>query len=703
MHRFPLFLAFVSLLGLTSAAAQDYSTNSAGTLGLNTVPTARMAPVGTLWGGAAFSDPYLHGFMGLQIAEPLSITLRQSAEMSGFEQDPERLYPGLDFKLGLLEENRSRPHVALGVQSATGHTRMGGEYLAVSKRYKAFDFTAGLGWGRFGSAFHIDNPFKHISSHFDKRRALDGDAPVQPSDWFTGNHVGFFGGVEYFTPVKGLSFKLDAGADRYSAEKEAIAFSQPAPWSAGINYQMPLGNAATLDAGLAAQGTDRLMARLSISGLLERWKRAPRKTSALPFPQERHAQQSGAAHKVQLDALRDRMIVSQTREDAENREISATLSYDPTYNLPSQIGVAARHMAANAAPQTEKLTIRPAFLGLEGPEISLMRRDLEHASHDAQGSAAEIWQNAEIQTGIGVRPWWKKCNRFKDSNLGFMPFKLTLDHQFSLAEEDYIALQRTSVVAKMLLPRKTGYLDYGAALRVNISDNLRQLEGRRIPALIPVRSDVADYATSFLGLDEAYVAFTHSFKSDLHLSAMTGYLEEMYAGAGGELLYRPFASRFAVGAEGFSVFKRDTDTALNLGLNGNAVLTGQVNAYYDLPFEDITINAATGRFLGADSGARLGFMKGFDNGVRLEGFVTLSDTGDPDPFGGTTHADHGVRLTLPLGGFKYLPDYSSARVSARPFGRDIGQSLNKPLDLYAITTPFTLPHMTQHWGDVIER
>lgn len=656
--------------------------------------------MGTLWGGLSVGDPYAHGFLGVQVSEPLSIVLRQSAEASNPLKDPDRFYPGFDFKLRLHEESRFRPQLALGVQSATGHKRLGGEYLALSKRYKDFDFTAGLGWGRYGSAFQIDNPLKHLSSHFDKPRALDGEMPVQPSDWFSGEKIGLFGGLEYFTPFKGVSVKADIGADRYTAEKSAFAFTQPAPWSLGLNYHTPLsGTGGALDAGIAAQGVDRIMARLSLSGLLSSWQGRARQSFNKPFPPYRPQGDALSMGKAQFDAQKDHIVLGQMHSDPTRHSLKASLSYQPAYSLPSQIGAAAAHMAADAAPDIERISVTPGFLGLQGPSISLLRRDIEKLHRNGQGSAAELWHHAEIGTdsdGLGLR----KRPRHTDLALGFMPFKLELDQQISLAEEDYGALYRTALVAKALLPRKTGYFDYGAALRFNLANNLKHIEDLRPKATLPVRSNVVNFAKSFVGLDEAYIAFTHSFKSDLHVAAMSGYLEEMYAGTGGEILYRPFKSRLALGAEAFLALKRDPDSMLNLAPSGDQVLTGQLNAYYDWPSEDITVKAALGRFLNEDSGARLGFIKAFKNGAQLEGFVTLSNTADLDLFGGTTHADHGLRLTLPLGGFKHIPDYASAKLRVQPFGRDIGQSIQKPLDLYDLTTPFTLPHLMRHWGDV---
>ena len=190
-----------------------------GMLGLNTIPNARMDSKGTVRIGASTTDPYLHYFMGFQIAEPLYINLRQTAEISSLIHAEKRLYPGVDFKLRLMKDTRKRPELSFGVQSAFGHKRLSSEYLTFSKRLYNIDYTGGLAWGQLGSAGHIKNPLRGISAHFSKERDYSSEESQSFQNWFTGKEIGFFGGVEYFTPLKGLSIKADYGANRYVSEK----------------------------------------------------------------------------------------------------------------------------------------------------------------------------------------------------------------------------------------------------------------------------------------------------------------------------------------------------------------------------------------------------------------------------------------------------------------------------------------------------
>lgn len=688
---------FVFMLGLSVglavpalAQSERYSTNIYGALGLNTVPTARMDPQGTVRAQIGTLDPYIHGSLGFQIAEPLYINLRQTAEVSDINGDADRLYPGIDFKLRLMEERPHTPAVSIGAVSAVGHTRMAGEYLALSKRYKDFDFTAGLGWGRFAGSAQFNNPLGVFSSHFDDPRAIDGEDPNTIEDWFTGEKVGTFAGVEYFTPIKGLSLKADYGGDRFEAEQAAFDFEAPAPWSVGLNYKpRPF-----VDIGLAAQGTDKIMARLSLQGMIQN---LPSPATKDPPKTAMRAYRTGIAVPAQmkLRAERDNITLTQLETDITHARANLTLSRH--HAAPHQIGQAAIHMANHAGPAIEEIAIHPVMLGLRGPSVHLMRRSLEGALGRNQGSAEEIWAATEIAHNFAGL---QQVQRIEGHPFDPKNVAITLENHVSLAEEDEGFLGRSSLIIETQQPHRFPYFLAGTGLRLNLADNLDSLNDLRAPVPLPVRSDVDEFAERRIALDTAYIALPHTILPDLHSVVTAGYLEEMYAGAGGEILYRPFDKRFALGAESWLALKRDPDTLLNATPTGDHLLTAHVNAYYDLPHWDVTAGIKAGRFLAEDLGTTFSLNKNFKNGARLEGFVTLSDQSDFDIFGGTTNADHGIRLTLPLGGLSKHLQNTRIKLITSPLGRDIGQSIQSPLPLYELTEPFSKAHLLKHWDEI---
>ncbi len=694
-----LLLCTALFSGMSSAQAENsnHSATITGPLGLNTVPGARMAPAGTISTGVSTLDPYVHGYIGFQIADPLYINIRQSAEVSNINKDARRLYPGVDFKLRVLSENTYRPAVAVGLQSAIGHKRMAGEYITMSKRYHDFDFTLGAGWGRFGSAGHIENPLKSLTSHFGKRRSLDGEMPAMPSSWFTGEDIGFFGGVEYFTPyIDGLSAKLDWGADRFEAERAAFNFDAPAPWSASLVYR-PVPWA---DTSIGIQGTEKIMGRVSFQASPDIW---PFKSHEDGTPKPLRQFRAGIASPAQMQIAADNDGIHLYDVSSDEKFARAQLHMDKNIPAPRQLGRAARHMANHGGPAIEELYITPSIHNLRGPTVRLLRSDFEQALALNQGSAAEMWRNTQFVTDDSKPEKTERDNRFSFLDyLGPKNFKLILDNEVSLSEEDSGTLYRTAIIIEKTVPEFFGFLTSGAALRINIADNLDNIHKFRPRAILPVRSDVDDFADNTFAVEKLFTSYTHSFHPNTHAAVTGGYLEEMYAGFGGEVLYRPFGKRFAVGTEAWLALKRDPFAKYAMGLNGDHLLSGHVQAWYDVPDYDVTVQARVGRYLAEDIGGTLALQKDFTNGAKIEGFVTLTDNADFDVFGGTTHAYNGIRLSLPLGSIKYVPPGSEARVKFAPQGRDIGQSVNNPLPLYEATENFSKDHIIAHWNGVLD-
>ncbi len=690
-----LFALFCLCFSVMLASEVRASTASLyGSLGLNTVPSARIDDTGTIRAHIATVDPYIHTSLHMQIASPLTLTLRQSAEVSSLNDAADRLYPGVDFKLRLHEESAYIPEMALGMISAFGHKRMASEYLAFSKRYKDFDFTAGMAWGRLGSAGHVKNPLALFGGHFDKTRALDGEMPHTPHNWFTGSDIGFFGGVAYDAPwIRGLTFKADWGADKYRAERAAFDYHPPAPWAIGFNYTPR----DWVSIGGALLGTDKLMGQISFQSPVAGWPGRPENKTKpqLLYPYRsthstpRESAIAAAAKNIDLYNV------------GGNEEQSwALLSARPSMPLPRQIGRTARHMSNHAMKSAETLIITPTIYGLKGHTLHLNRRDIENAlGTSLRGSPQEIWYNAAFKDTPPPESAGKIFPFTPPSRTNFGNVRFFLDNTLSLSEEDSGILYRTSLVMeerKMLTP----HLLMGGDLRLNIKDNLGRLSRIRPAAALPVRSDIDHFTQKRIEVDRLFAGWLKTVKTDMHLALSFGHLEEMYAGTGGEFLWRPFGKTFALGAEGWLAFKRDPATAMHLALNGDHLLSGHVQGWYEIPQTPLTVQARIGRYLAEDVGGTLALSRDFENGATVEAFVTATDNADYDLFGGTTHVYSGLKFSMPLGNSKYLTEGSAIRLTAAPQGRDSGQALDSPLPLYELTQPLSYRSITQNWRKI---
>lgn len=664
-----------------------------GPLGLITTPTARMDEQGTIRAGVSTLDPYLHAHFGMQIAEPLYISLRQSAEVSNINDDARRLYPGIDMKLRLLEEGPYHPEIAVGWLGAIGHKRMAGEYLVASKRIENWDISGGLGWGRYGSAHHIGNPMGIFGNHFKKDRRLDGEIPNGPEDWFTDDEVGVFAGVEYTTPwVDGLSFSAEWGADRYLAEKAAFDFDAPAPWAVGVHYSpKPWVNIST-----ALVGGEKIMASLTFQNVLSKW---PGKL----FKKDKQAHEPLRPYRTGItepDAMeqaaeRGNLVLHGTA--ASPTRAQTVLDVPEHISTPRAIGLALPYISNHAGETVEGIEVRPVYMGLSGPLIRINRRDVTQALGHQAGSPQEIWRNAEFNPeNTDELSITGRSRTSYDHNL-----RMILDQQISLSEEDHGVLRRTSALLEGKTSTSFGVLG-GMGLRVNLTHNLGHLDNYRLPSPLPVRSNVADFADTRFSVDRAWLGYATSINPDLHVAAAAGYLEEMYSGIGADILYRPFGNTWAVGAEGWLALKRDPHTRMNMGLNGDRVFTGHVKAYYEFPETDMTAEARFGRYLNEDIGGTLALNQRFDDGINVRGFVTATNKQDFDVFGGTTNLYAGLEFSVPIGNVPVIPQNSLIRARIAPFGRDSGQAIESPIDLYTMSEPISYRHFAGRWNDVVD-
>lgn len=648
-----------------------------------------MDEAGTVRISASTLDPYLHTAIGFQLANPVYVQLRQSSEISGFDAEPDRLYPGVDLKFRLTEEGRYQPEMAVGFNAAFGHKRMASEYITLSKRFWDIDLTTGIAWGRMAGSGHVRNPLKKLSKHFQNDRDFNSESPNTPHDWFTGPDIGLFAGLEYFTPVDGLSIKADWGADHALPERHAgLDYKSPGPWTASVNYA-PV-DWASLSVGAA--GSDKIFARLSLQSHFGAW---PFRYDDPPPPVMLRPHRTADAQpaKMALGAARDGIALYDTDTDTASERARGNLdmtSYEPAAR---QIGRAIRHMANHAGPDIVSLEITPRVHGLKGRTVRVIRDDVEAALAHRNGSPEEIWRNVSFFDD----PAMKASQHERD--YPWMP-RFISETEISLSEEDAGYLYRTALIFEETKDLPYGFTA-GGSVRWNIADNLHRLADYRLAADKPVRSDVDLFASRPLALDRSYISWFKTLAPDIHLALSAGALEEMFVGAGGEILYRPFGKTYAFGFEAWHVNRRDPASPLNVRILDIDYSTAHLNAWYEVPGTDLTLFAKAGRFLGEDDGVSGGLQMRFDSGALVEGFVSATDKSDPDIFGGETHLYGGVRLSLPFGDMKYIPDGSEIRVRAAPMGRDNGQVLDTPLPLYETTEPMSYRRLSRSWKAVL--
>jgi hypothetical protein len=213
-----------------------------------------------------------------------------------------------------------------------------------------------------------------------------------------------------------------------------------------------------------------------------------------------------------------------------------------------------------------------------------------------------------------------------------------------------------------------------------------------------VRTDILKYLKQGkYGIEDLSLEYRGRVSRDVFGSVRAGYFEDMYMGAGAQLLWRPEGSRFAVGADIYQVWKRDFDRLF--GYQKYNVVTGHVSIYYESPWNGLNFELHGGRYLAGDYGATFQITRRFSTGVEVGAWATFTNV----PFSrfGEGSFDKGIIIHIP---FEWgLPIYSQASYNLymHSLTRDGGQRMIGDDSLYGVTRRRSYGDVTEHLEDIV--
>jgi len=200
--------------------------------------------------------------------------------------------------------------------------------------------------------------------------------------------------------------------------------------------------------------------------------------------------------------------------------------------------------------------------------------------------------------------------------------------------------------------------------------------------LQPVRTDIRQYMTqSIVTMPNLQITNTGKVADNHFVSAYAGYLELMFAGAGGEYLWRPADSKIAVGADINRVRQRQFNVWTST--QNYAVTTGHLTGYWDTGVQDILVKLSYGKYLAGDVGGTIDLSRVFQNGVKVGAYATRTNV-NYSQFGEGSF-DKGVYVSVPFDTFFARHSDSSANLLFTPLIRDGGAMLYRKYRLYDMT------------------
>jgi len=213
-----------------------------------------------------------------------------------------------------------------------------------------------------------------------------------------------------------------------------------------------------------------------------------------------------------------------------------------------------------------------------------------------------------------------------------------------------------------------------------------------------VRSDFMKYFTQGkTGIGHLAVDYRFRATPTIYAKLRVGYLESMFAGAGGEILWRPQGARWALGADVYQVYQRDFDRLF--GLQSYHKTTGHISLYYDSPWYDLNFQLRAGQYLAGDRGFTLQVTRRFSTGVEIGAFFTKTNV-SAQQFGEGSF-DKGIIIRIPLGWIAPLETQSQVALDLRPVQRDGGQALTGDATLYEETRATSEGELLRHQSGIM--
>ena len=632
-----------------------------GTIGLIDIPTARMAADGTLSATAAIQSRTNSYAVTYQVTPWLEGTFRYTGFNDFFYYD--RNY---EAKLLILRESSFAPQVAVGIRDLVGTGVYGSEYLVASKKFGNLDLTLGMGWGRLAGSGVFSNPLIEFSGSFRGRDDFSGrGGELSSGTFFRGEDVGIFGGLSYSLDTLPVSVAIEYNPDQYLWETLVQGSYKPeSPWTAAVSWEALPGITLSLSHQHNQEWGFSLRAAIDTKARPPR--RSPRViTSSIDIAASDLPSMLGEGQWYDLllyDAERSGLILVEATIDKKTQV--ATLV----------VGNKSYPIWADAIAQMTVL----ADLHLPR-RVKSLRFVVEEEGHRVytvpvrRPSRAMTVATPVFQRKVTLLPADAPAPAQHTTN--FAQNKVFVDANLStrlqLFDPDDPA--RYQVFGKLGV---SAMLPDNWALRGTYAIDITNTFGestRQSDSILPrVRSDVVKYLTQgATGLDSLFLEKRGSWGPEVHYRAYGGVLEEMYSGAGGEILYQPHQSRLAFGLSGNWVQQRDYDRSLKL--LDYKTTTAFASAYWASPFYNFDVAVHAGRYLAKDIGATIEARRTFSNGWMIGLWATITDV----PFAdfGEGSFDKGMFLKIPLNNLFNQNVRSSYSTRIRPIQRDGGARL----------------------------
>ena len=677
--------------------------NIFGETGLITIPSAKVSKSGSLYFNYSSNDIFKYGSLVITPFDWLesSFFYYRPTDIYWIGENTRGQYLDKGFSVKFSKKVNDNFTIGLGFSDFAGTGLFTREYILGTFETEFMRVSSGIGFGKFIFEDGFSNPIAILKSSFktrpDKSNNFKTGGSPNYDQWFRGN-AKFIGGVEFFLPgiFKGTTIKVEH--DPYDYYNNFSSFGggrgelfEIRKKDSQLNFGLNKSFGDNFNLGVFFIKGNTITLNFSFGGNFSKSffkKKLPEATS---YKKNKGNTPKETFYEDLILNINSKDIFLQSTElnDGNIKVAVASSKYRNPIHIHAVLGDTVKEVQIINPIAIQSITTIGINVGQELHQIT----SPISAFKDRQNSAIElIIKDSVLAPGNG------------DAYKSF-EFRPTINYPASFTGIAPSLVNHIGDPVKFyyggIILRLDNEIQFSSRLQLNteIHQNIENNfdEKRNFPdSLLPrVRTDIVSY----LQESDTYISrmqldyFFNPYK-EVFGKFSTGILENMYAGAGVEFLYKPFNQNFSIGLEAYRVKKRAFDRKFDL--LDYEINTGHINFNYHLPQWGILGTFSYGKYLAGDEGFTFDISRRLSSGFRAGIFFTQTNV-SAEQFGEGSF-DKGFYFQIPIDLF--LNDYRGGYINfkLRPLTRDGGQKLEAGNDLIGIMHSTSRAEIERDWS-----
>ncbi|MDC0602878.1 YjbH domain-containing protein, partial [Aliiglaciecola sp.] len=496
---------------------------------------------------------------------------------------------------------------------------------------------------------------------------------VDYNEFFKGP-ASIFGGVEYHTPIEGLTLKLEYDGNDYINDRAGL-LDQKSKWNVGANYRYK-----NWDFNLSYQRGNTVGFGFSYNFNFHTIRQ-------VKFDRPPRAIENAIPAESMTTLNRDRLYADLVNEgsfliNATHQQGDEMIFYGTQLGYRDHDEATQRVGRILASELPESITTYKIVEGVAHTPILETEIDVNKFKVAAK---YERLETDITQTYKRQDPTQNTLDNYRPKSLSGPIFNVESFWIQTFGNPEDFYLYQGGV-----------YVNSGYAFNPNFSvrggvkvtllenfDKFNFLVDSETTPLPRVRTFVREYVTrSKVTMENAYLHWFDRIAEDTYAQVYGGYIETMFGGVGTEILYRPVDSSLSFGLDLNYVKQRDYDS--ETAFFDYTAFTGHASMYWQPEFlPDMQVTISAGQFLAKDKGVNIDFAKRFDSGIVVGAYAAFTNVSAEDY--GEGSFTKGFYISIPFDLFTFAPAKGRGRLPWVPIGRDGGQMLKKPVQLRGLT------------------